>query len=601
MRRFEYLIVVASGLDAEFASVEQLVARTTLTRAYQAEGLLLLVNNSEDVLLLPNATGFIIGKLFHRHGVPEQITQLSRVDAENICKTAGRHLIERYWGSYIAAIRTNNGYVVVRDPSGGLSCYFASQKDCTAFASDGPILIDAGLFCATVDWDAVGRILYQHQLPPERMALSGMYQLHAGCALTLRQNEKVTTTYWIPWDHIECRTGAQPGSSSDRLARAVLTAHNAWASCYPNALVGLSGGLDSSIVAICLAEANASVSCLTATTSDPVGDERIYAREVCQAIGAQLIECPYQAGAIDLDRSVAEHIPFPCGKAHEQSYNSVVRRAASRLRNDAFFVGAGGDNVFYLTHSARPLVDRYVAEGFSRGLISTLHDICSITGASIWEVIREAVRLARSRKEGMKWLLVPDYLHPDFVAHQRGKPVEHPWLSPPDDAPLGKIGHVTMLLRAMNHIEHRDKALPIPMISPLLSQPVVEICLSIQSWQACEHGVDRSVARRAFASSLPPRVLGRRGKGSPDGFVAQFIDRHRANIAERLLDGRLAGQGLLDRPSLEHVLRRDTKFGSTDCPRIMALLDAEAWANYWAAAPVPGARKAGIVRLYQAD
>src|SRR3546814_12744807 len=74
--------------------------------------------------------------------------------------------------------------------------------------------------------------------------------------------------------------------------------------------------------------------------------------------------------------------------------------AAHRLNVDAFFVGAGGDNVFYLTHSARPIVDRYRTEGLSKGLIDTISDICTITGASIWRVLREAIRVGSRGSRG---------------------------------------------------------------------------------------------------------------------------------------------------------------------------------------------------------
>src|SRR3546814_6943404 len=78
-----------------------------------------------------------------------------------------------------------------------------------------------------------------------------------------------------------------------------------------------------------------------------------------------------------------------------------------------------------------------------------------------------------------------------------------------------------------------------PMISSLLSQPIVEYFLGIPPWEACEGGVDRSVARRAFAQDLPIAVTARSGKGSPDGFVGHYIDTHRTEIFERLMDGTL--------------------------------------------------------------
>src|SRR3546814_5560641 len=105
-----------------------------------------------------------------------------------------------------------------------------------------------------------------------------------------------------------------------------------------------------------------------------------------------------------------------------------------------------------------------------------------------------------------------------------------------------------------------------PMISSLLSQPIVEYFLGIPPWEACEGGVDRSVARRAFAQDLPIAVTARSGKGSPDGFVGHYIDTHRTEIFERLMDGTLANSGLVDRTQLELALRADAKLRPADCP-----------------------------------
>src|SRR3546814_8386284 len=84
-------------------------------------------------------------------------------------------------------------------------------------------------------------------------------------------------------------------------------------------------------------------------------------------------------------------------------YTTLFR--SHRLNVDAFFVGAGGDNVFYLTHSARPIVDRYRTEGLSKGLIDTISDICTITGASIWRVLREAIRRSEEHTSELQSLM----------------------------------------------------------------------------------------------------------------------------------------------------------------------------------------------------
>lgn len=577
--RQRYLLTVARELiDQTFA--EELASRTNLSRAYRAPGLLLLTNDAEQIIVLQNDGGFIIGKLFHRCGYPEAIKSLSLDEQVKIIETGGKHLTERYWGSYIAALVSRNDVNVVRDPSGGIPCYYSSYNGLKAFTSDATILVDTGLVRPSVDAEAIGRILFRHQLPTEKTAIFGISQILAGCGLVISPDSTSGRRLWNPWNYIE-RNSRTSEASSILLERIVRSTLSSWASAYPKPLIGLSGGLDSSIVTVCLAHAGTKPTCLTLRTSDPRGDEYYYATTLCNAVNATILSRTYDSAHINLDRSVAADVPIPSGKSHEQAYNFAVRRIAEEIDIDSFFVGAGGDNVFYQTHSARPLVDRFKAEGWSRGVWDTLRDTCEITGASALAVLREATRLVRQRSTGIRWHDAPEYLHHDVITSEQTRHLEHPWVDAPGSAPLGKIGHVTMLLRAMNHIEHRDKDLSVPMISPLLSQPIVEACLGIASWEHCSGGVDRSVARAAFSSSLPPIVAGRYGKGSPDGFVAHFIDIKRSEIADRLLNGQLAASNLLDRAALERALRPDSLLRSNDCPRLMALLDTEAWITEW--------------------
>src|SRR3546814_1569831 len=55
-------------------------------------------------------------------------------------------------------------------------------------------------------------------------------------------------------------------------------------------LLLLSGGVDSSIVAACLAHAGCAFDCLTLVTANPSGDERSYARLAAESVGAALVE-----------------------------------------------------------------------------------------------------------------------------------------------------------------------------------------------------------------------------------------------------------------------------------------------------------------------
>ncbi|MES2067822.1 MAG: asparagine synthase-related protein [Pseudomonadota bacterium] len=580
--RPRYLLLAHPRRTVSTEWLDLLSGRTGLKLAFQDKGIALLVSDTTDLIALPGQNGVIVGTLFHRYGLPERIRVFPPDSANSVTATAGRHLVERFWGGYVAAIATTDGICVLRDPSAMVPCYHSGCENGVAFASDAPLLVDAGLVTPTIDWDAAGRVLYEHDLPSAGTAIAGIGQVRAGFARVVKADDVRDEEYWTPWDHVRSGYGRSAEENVEVLGRAVRQVIAAWASCYDNVLAGLSGGLDSSIIAVCLAASKANLTCLTLVTEDPVGDERDFARAICESIGAELIEKQYAMPSVDLGRSVAADVPCPNGKVHEEAYNSAVRRVADRHGVDAFFTGLGGDSVFYLTHSSRPLVDRYMEDGWSIGLWSTAQDICSITGASVWQVLREARRVHRIRRAGYQWHLFEDFLHADFVAAERKRPVSHPWLDRSGEMPPGKQGHLATLLRAINHMEHRDKALAVPLVSPLMSQPIIEAALGIPSWEFCRGGVDRAVARQAFARRLPPKIVNRRGKGGPDGFVAQIIHRHRAEIRERLLEGRLVRHGLLDRAALDHTLQFGTRLRPQDYPRIMALLDTEAWASHWA-------------------
>jgi asparagine synthase (glutamine-hydrolysing) len=112
---------------------------------------------------------------------------------------------------------------------------------------------------------------------------------------------------------------------------------------------------------------------------------------------------------------------------------------------------------------------------------------------------------------------------------------------------------------------------------------VIELCLAVPSWEWRAGGRDRALARRAFANDLPPAILRRRVKGGPDGFAALVLDRYRAQIRERLLDGELARHGIVERSEVERELAAEAPPGGEQRARILEFVAAEAWIDSWSA------------------
>lgn len=112
---------------------------------------------------------------------------------------------------------------------------------------------------------------------------------------------------------------------------------------------------------------------------------------------------------------------------------------------------------------------------------------------------------------------------------------------------------------------------------PLLAQPVLEACLRTPSWMWIDGGLNRAVARDAFADRLPPGIRQRRSKGSYTGFLAGIYERNREVIRSMLVDGELASAGLLDIPALKAYIAQDLAPRDLSFLRLFDLCAVEAW------------------------
>ena len=109
----------------------------------------------------------------------------------------------------------------------------------------------------------------------------------------------------------------------------------------------------------------------------------------------------------------------------------------------------------------------------------------------------------------------------------------------------------------------------------MLSQPVVELCLAVPSWDWVAGGQDRAVARKAFASHLPAEVVWRRNKGRLETMCAEAFLAQRHALAPLLLEGWLARAGLIDRERVEAYLDRERIGADYDYFRLLELADIE--------------------------
>ncbi|KTE04124.1 hypothetical protein ATE68_00180 [Sphingopyxis sp. H038] len=575
-----YLVLASRGGKLDDGLVDAVGERTGLVTHWRSSRLAVLTSEQRSPLEIGDGAGTIIGDLFHRHGSGPAIRDFDAASRVGLAAAPVRELLERYWGGYLAVWTDGELVRALRDPSGQLPCCYAFGPRAVAFASDPRLLIDAGVVNVSIDWGGVATTLYVDDLAQIRTGLTGVSDLLAGNLATVDERGCSQAVCWSPWHHVSNPLEVDYSVHVERLRRAVEQCGRGWVATFDKSILAVSGGLDSSILASCVA-GSPEVECFTLRTNEPRGDETIYAEELCKWCSLPLETRTYRLDRADIMQSAVAHLPKPGGRTQMVAYDETVIRQMAARSATAFFTGAGGDNVFYNTRSVRPIVDRYLAAPTVPGLLATLRDLAQVTEASIWEVARRAFSVPRRRGPKYSWPFDPQFLHPGWIGHLIREMPSHPWLEAPTDALPGKCGHVAMITRAQHYMHGHDRRLNFTEIAPLLSQPVVEAALAIPSWMACEGGVDRSAARRAFAPKLPSNIIRRRMKGGPDAFAMEILRSNYDLVRNRLLGGQLAANGIINKPELEVALAKDRMTHGTNYVRLLLLLDTESWIEAW--------------------
>ncbi len=118
-------------------------------------------------------------------------------------------------------------------------------------------------------------------------------------------------------------------------------------------------------------------------------------------------------------------------------------------------------------------------------------------------------------------------------------------------------------------------------VFPLLSQPLVELCVSIPSYIHFDQGRDRGLARRAFADDVPAPILARSWKDRVQGFPEEILRANLPYFREMLLDGVLVKERYLDRGAVETTLSGKTIKDTASVGEILDHVLVETWLRFW--------------------
>jgi asparagine synthase (glutamine-hydrolysing) len=550
------------------------------------------IDSSAAAYILVEGGGVVLGNLFARsqEGVSTAAPRdLGPDDSRAMLDSNGRHLIESFWGRYVAFLHDAPARAtwVVRDPSGGLPCYLVRCRGVDVYFSwvdDIVALLDTPL---GVNWPyliAGVTFLREHS---HGTALREVSQVLAGECVETRAGVSKRFFYWDPLQIANTEVIEDLGAAVAALRQCVRDAVHAWASCYGHVLLSLSGGLDSSIVLACLMDAPSRPR-VTCFHYYPLGadlDERAFARAAAAKAGLELIERSRDS-SYSLQPLLAIHrAPEPTNYPYFLEHSRLDAQLAAEHGATAVVIGYGGDQLFYQERGEWAPGDLLHRRGPRPAVLRVALDAARMDQISFWRVLRQAAagyfghrRWSVLQEAGrMRPLLVPAVIEDA----RRSATFLHPLLRHPRGAPSGKLWHAHQISQPFDFYDPLGREGDAERISPLFSQPVMELCLRIPTYVLTHDGWDRAVARRAFYHDLPPQIRNRRNKGGIEEHLRFTLEHNRGFLRELLLDGALVREGVVDRTRLAEVLSGRASRIAAGSGELLEYAGIEAWLRRW--------------------
>jgi asparagine synthase (glutamine-hydrolysing) len=581
---------------------EQLLARQPgWSRAFMAAGVAAfhagLDAGASETRLLDQDAGAVFGRIFHRESssTPAALrVEFDPHESRQIVRSGGRRLLERYWGRYVALIAdaATGETWVMRDPSGHMPCFMARHRGVNLVFSDLEDCVALGALQFTVSWDYIRAWLAYSGYQARETALEEVSEVQFGERVRFIGDTISRSFEWDPLAIAQTDPIQDPQAAVAALRHTTRACIHAWAACYPDILHSLSGGLDSSIVLSCLKDAPSQphVTCLHYFGTGPDEDERRYARLMASHTGTELIEHPLSVPEAKLEQLLnLRRSPRPWFYLYEVQHNRFESQLSADRNIRSVFCGSGGDGVFFQGNADLAVTDYLFDHGPGRDLLQVAVDAARVSRKSIWPLLLGAVRARtftpplhplRTSGQPVRTIVSQEVLS----AGKRNAKMIHPWFA--DRAtrtvPPGILCHTLSVGAAPAYYPSFDSGLYPERTAPLLSQPLVELCLRIPTYVLIRNGMDRATARRAFAPDLPSAITKRRNKGRIDQHIRDVLDANLDFVRDRLLNGRLVQAGLLNRRNLELYLTRERSPADFQYSQILQeQLCVEAWLAGW--------------------
>ncbi|MBS0418027.1 MAG: asparagine synthase [Proteobacteria bacterium] len=477
-----------------------------------------------------------------------------------------------------------------------LACFYANQRGVRVVFSCIDDCVALNLISFSINWDSIRAQTTGGDYCNSETGLNEITILQCGECLEIADGQSFVKPLWSPAEvarsHLHHRVEFEDAAIALRdVTSACVTS---WASLYDSVVLQFSGGFDSSVVLSVLAAMHdrPRITCVN-FFSRASGDERRFARSMATP-GVELVEVERDP-FVDLrmflrsTRTVRPVLNFSACTA-----DPVNMRIAQERNAKVVFTGELGDNIFGHALGHEVITDYVQRFGIRPSLWGIAMDAAQLGRLSVWTALRRGLLGDLEWLSGRNWSL-----HRYLVRKKCGRLASdeslssyeqelgrfiHPWMRDTADLPSGFFNLFSGLISITaasydSPFASREACL---LSAPLASQPLVELALTIPVHLHTYRGISRSLARRAFAHSLSDAVLNRGvGKGTPELWIRDTVERNRPFLKEALMDGVLVSKGFLDRKKVESLLSQEVNRANSYINEIFVQFYIEAWVRQW--------------------
>lgn len=536
---------------------------------------------TDTIIPLPN--GSIVGKIFD--STTHQPATISPELAYGVT-TNPRLLLKKIWGQYVAALHNKhkNTLTLVRDPLGLATVFYIVQNNSILFCSDIDMLYDLLENKPSLNNDYFAEHLINKNQALPITPFQGIYELLPGMALTATADGTITQE--LVWDISGCKGTfiANKDAFEEELLATLRATVKAWTADSTGVCVELSGGLDSSSVMLLVRDVLQQDAKLVGVNYIDSGmkssNEIEHAQEIADAVNAPLQFIDWQ------DCNLLDALPTGWRPNRPNTFllfpriNTLLYALAQHNGCDTIMNGQGGDHVFLAPAPKEALADYWLQRGI-RGITTPLKELCN-TYRMPWSALAMYTAKTVLNKKNTDSVNEPsmlDIINPAYLQHLTQQDFyltkELATFNP------GKRAHIENLAHGIAFAERNQRTQHYSMTHPLFSQPLVELALTIPTYQSFGESFDRIFFRRAVTRLKKTKSVWRHIKGQTTGSMVTAFAQNSGTIREMLFEGTLVKSGIINTAWLDTQLTKIRHGQNDNLWPVIHTLTGQLWLNQW--------------------